>query len=154
MWAVPPLASAPSYLGGGSAPRELTTGRAGGTRHVYILIGGALGAACRFGLGTWIAPAAHFPFATGVINVSGCFGLGYLLPYTLEAGLDPDIRLGLTTGFFGAFTTFSTWELGVTTLWATSSPAAGWIYLAATLLLGLGAAAAGMALGRRTTSRG
>lgn len=120
-------------------------------RHISVLVGGALGALLRFWLGTAIAPTAHFPFATGVTNVVGCFGLGYVVANSRTAELSPNLRLGVTTGFFGAFTTFSTWALGISVLWGAGSTIAGWLYLGATLVLGLGAAAAGMAVGRKAS---
>jgi len=123
-------------------------------RHLLVLAGGALGAASRFLLALWIAPQAHFPFSILLINVSGSFVLGFLLPYATASGLDPDLRIGLATGFVGAYTTFSTWELGTANLWAAGATAAAWVYLLGSLFLGLAAAAGGTALARRLSSGG
>ena len=72
---------------------------------------GALGALARYGVSVaavrW-APAT-FPWGTLVVNLAGCFALGYLGSMAFE---DPDhearMRLIAGTGFLGAFTTFST----------------------------------------------
>lgn len=47
------------------------------------------------------------------MNLSGCFALGCVGQYALQhLSIPPDWRVGITVGFFGAFTTFSTfsWE--------------------------------------------
>ena len=50
-----------------------------------------------------------FPFGTMVVNVSGCFILGFLNELFTERFLiDPQWRIFFTIGFCGAFTTFST----------------------------------------------
>ncbi len=123
-------------------------------RHLLVLAGGALGAVARFLLSLWIAPKAQFPFSILLINVSGSLVLGFLLPYAAASDLDPDLRIGLATGFIGAYTTFSTWELGTADLWTAGHSAAGWVYLLGSLILGLGAAAVGTALARRISSGG
>lgn len=80
---------------------------------VIVGIGGFFGAIARFLVNTSVAGryGSHFPWATFVINVSGSFVLGLLA--TLIAGqvlTNPNWRLGVTVGFIGAYTTFSTFE--------------------------------------------
>lgn len=49
------------------------------------------------------------PLNTLIVNLSGSFLLSLILTLTLEVrAVDPNIKLGITTGFLGAFTTFST----------------------------------------------
>lgn len=107
-------------------------------RH-YAWIGffGALGACCRWGLGVMLLPMAastYFPWGTWSANLVGCFLIGYVSGGT---GL---WRVRLTTGFVGAFTTFSTFSVeaielihaGRTGLWLTysiSSVVGGWLML-------------------------
>jgi CrcB protein len=58
---------------------------------------------------------ANFPYGTLAVNLAGCFLLGLVGQYALNhASIPPDWRVGITTGFFGAYTTFSTfgWETG------------------------------------------
>ena len=118
-------------------------------RYLYIALGGALGALARWGLFLWILPRAAFPLGVLVVNLSGCLLLGFLFPYTLETQLDADLRLGIVTGFLGAYTTFSTWEAGVHALSAGGRwPLAG-AYLAASLVGGVLCTVAGMSVARR-----
>jgi CrcB protein len=50
-----------------------------------------------------------FPWGTLVVNVSGSLALGFLFTVLTERyGLAPWLRTGLTIGFLGAYTTFST----------------------------------------------
>lgn len=121
-------------------------------RYLYIALGGAVGALARWGLFLWILPRAVFPLGVLVVNLSGCLLLGFLFPYTLETELDADLRLGIVTGFLGAYTTFSTWEAGVHALSAGGHwPLAG-AYLAASLAGGVLCTLCGMALARRLSA--
>ncbi len=56
---------------------------------------------------------AGFPFGTFFINLSGCFMMGFCV--TLFTGrlieVSPEWKLLVTTGFLGAYTTFSTYGL-------------------------------------------
>ncbi len=75
--------------------------------------GGFLGAIARFLVGTWVVNryGSSFPWATFVINVSGSFLLGLIGTLLLNRVLvSPSWRLGVTIGFIGAYTTFSTFE--------------------------------------------
>ncbi|MCW2276665.1 fluoride efflux transporter CrcB [Heliophilum fasciatum] len=78
-------------------------------------IGGFLGAILRYEMGQWCAPwvaQSGFPWGTLLINLSGCLVLAFFLTITLEYySVRPSIRVGLGTGFLGAFTTFSTFTL-------------------------------------------
>jgi CrcB protein len=56
-----------------------------------------------------------FPYGTLAVNLAGCFLLGLIGEFALNHVLIPsDWRIGITTGFFAAYTTFSTfeWETG------------------------------------------
>ncbi|MCG6135246.1 MAG: fluoride efflux transporter CrcB [Nostoc sp. LLA-1] len=82
---------------------------------VGISLGAILGALLRYYLGLWLNQlfGTSFPYNILLINVSGCFVMGFLT--TLALGrfitIPPDIRLLVTTGFLGSYTTFSTYEL-------------------------------------------
>jgi CrcB protein len=80
---------------------------------VLIGVGGLLGTLCRFGLSTWVDARSHssFPYGTLVVNLLGCFAAGLLFPLLEQAGLSPDLRLAIFTGFLGGFTTFSAYGL-------------------------------------------
>ena len=72
-------------------------------------IGGAIGACLRFFLSQIITYEAGFPLATFSANLIGCFMLSYLLSGKLLKPY-PKIKLALTTGLLGSFTTFSTFS--------------------------------------------
>jgi CrcB protein len=76
-----------------------------------IAVAGALGALARYGLDGLVSrrlPSA-FPWGTFAINVSGAFLLGLVFTVMTERlATSPWLRSGLTIGFLGAYTTFST----------------------------------------------
>ncbi|PMB14962.1 camphor resistance protein CrcB [Fischerella thermalis CCMEE 5282] len=82
---------------------------------VGISIGAIAGALSRYYLGLWFTQlfGTEFPYSTLIINVSGCFVMGFFTTLALGRliAIHPDIRLLVTTGFLGSYTTFSTYEL-------------------------------------------
>ncbi len=118
-------------------------------RHLYVLVGGAAGALGRWGLSFVLWPGARIPVGILTINLLGAFLLGYLTAFSMEAEMDPDLRIGLGTGVLGAFTTFSTWQQGVFVLGRAGDWVDGVLYLGGSLVGGLLAAALGIALARR-----
>lgn len=87
--------------------------------NVFLLaIGGGLGAILRYLIGKWLMksfPNPPFPVAMIVVNVIGSFGLGIFLGSYMQTlhvmGNDDLVFLVLGVGFFGAFTTFSTFSV-------------------------------------------
>lgn len=119
-------------------------------RLLLVFLGGSMGTAARLALGLWIPDAGGFPIATFAVNVVGSFLIGVLaarLPQTT------DLRVLLGTGVLGGFTTYSAFMTGTLGLW-TASPVLAMVYAAASLLLGLAAAALGLRVGRRRTAAG
>jgi len=79
----------------------------------YIGLGGFFGAGCRYLLSKWVEIKweSIFPNGTLVVNIIGSFLLGFLMILFLEKTTDyPNLRIIITTGFLGAFTTFSTFS--------------------------------------------
>ena len=112
---------------------------------LLMMLAGALGTGARYGLTLWIqhGPGAIFDFPMGTlcINVAGCFLLSLITTIGLERAA-PDMRLILGTGFCGAFTTFSTFELEADELLRRAPNLAFW-YVSGNLLLGFGAVVVG-----------
>ena len=122
---------------------------------LLMMLAGALGTGARYGLTLWIqhGPGARFDFPLGTlcINVAGCFLLSAITTFGL-ARAAPDVRLILGTGFCGAFTTFSTFELEADELLRRAPNSAFW-YLSGNLLLGFAAIWAGRALALQVLGR-
>jgi fluoride exporter len=77
-----------------------------------IMLGGFFGAISRYALGEWIQSDNGFPVGTLLINLLGCFLLGWLLTFfSIQKKIRPEITLFLGTGFIGSFTTFSTFSV-------------------------------------------
>lgn len=115
-----------------------------------VAMGGLIGGTARYGIGlAWPAGDTAFPWATFLVNASGAFGLALLLVLVLEV-LPPTtyVRPALGTGFFGAFTTFSSLAVGTDHLAAHGHVSVAMGYVAASLIGGLGAVALGIVVGR------
>jgi CrcB protein len=107
-----------------------------------ILLGGALGALSRHGvtvaLQAWMSatPYSTFPMGTLVVNVVGSFLLSFLATAGLAGLVPPAVRLAIGTGFLGAMTTFSTFELEADGLVRGGEAGRAVLYVLANLLLG------------------
>jgi len=120
-----------------------------------VAVGGALGALARYGLeAAWPSPSGHFPWATFVINVTGCFLMGILMTFITEIRqVHPLVRPFLGVGVLGGYTTFSTYSGDVHKLVADGDARTALAYLAGTLLAALVAVYAGVLLTRVTAGR-
>jgi CrcB protein len=118
---------------------------------LMVGLGGFLGAATRFLVDGWVSRATGgtFPWGTLVINLSGSFLLGVLFAMATERSLlSPDIRPPLMIGFLGAYTTFSTWMLESWRMVEDGALVAAFANLGGSLVLGVVAVFAGLAIGR------
>ena len=114
-------------------------------------VGGAVGTGLRFALdGAFATDDALFPVSTLIANIVGSFVLA-LLVAELWAPSPAWARAGLGAGLLGSFTTFSALAVAVVHLIGVDQWMLAAIYLAATMLLGLAAAAFGLWLGSRHT---
>lgn len=80
-----------------------------------IALFGAIGTLARYGLQgvVQIRMGGTFPYGTLLINLTGCFFLGLIGQFTLNRiVIPPDWRIAIAVGFFGGYTTFSSfgWE--------------------------------------------
>ncbi len=98
-------------------------------RFLTICLGGALGTGARYGVGLWAARTlgAGFPFGTLLVNVVGSFLISVVMYLSADVGvISPGLRLFLTTGFMGGFTTYSSFNYETLKLiqggaWATAA---------------------------------
>jgi fluoride exporter len=120
-------------------------------RFLIVFLGGGLGSALRHGVNLVAARmfGPTFPYGTLIINVAGSLVMGLIAEYfALKAGLPQRARLFLTTGILGGFTTFSTFSLEVAVLYERGQIAGAAAYVVASVVLGVGALFAGMAIVR------
>lgn len=110
------------------------------------LLGGC-GALARFGLTLLVADRLHphLPVGTFAVNVSGAFLLGLLA----GAAVDGDARLLLGAGALGSYTTFSTWMVETQRIEEAGKRRIAIANIVLSIVLGLGAAAVGHAIGRQ-----
>ncbi|WP_449355670.1 fluoride efflux transporter CrcB [Virgibacillus natechei] len=102
------------------------------------MIGGFFGATSRFALGEWIHINNGFPLGTFLINLIGCFFLGWFLTFASQKGkIRPEFTLLIGTGFIGTFTTFSTFSVETLTLFQKDLMFMGILYVLASTVLGL-----------------
>lgn len=114
-----------------------------------VLVGGLVGSALRLGLDALLPHGpAEFPLSTLLINVAGSFALGLLVARVWPTASDW-LKAGLGPGLLGSFTTFSAVVAALVTMTAAGAGPAALLYLAASLVLGLGAAWLGLRTGRR-----
>lgn len=115
---------------------------------VGVALAGAVGAPARYLADSWVARRSHgpFPWGTFAINVVGSFVLGLLAGLALWRGLSTDVETVLGTGLCGAFTTFSTFAYETVRLVEQGELVKAGLNAAGSLVVGLLAGAAGLAL--------
>jgi CrcB protein len=82
-------------------------------RFLFVCLGGAVGTGARYLLGGWAQRmfGSGFPYGTTIINLLGSFLIVILMHLGLERGaISADLRIILTTGVMGGFTTYSTFN--------------------------------------------
>jgi CrcB protein len=114
-----------------------------------LVLAGAGGALLRYELELHVRRrfGPSFPFGILLINVSGSFALGLLVGLAEHHGVRVGVVTVMGTGLFGAYTTFSTFSYDTLGLAGRARPGAAWTNVGASLALGLGGAALGLAVG-------
>jgi CrcB protein len=127
---------------------------------LMLACGGAVGTLARYGLNGLISGhqskhypwAVAFPLGTLVINITGCFVIGFLAaisgPAMGRAWLKPEMRDFLMIGFCGGYTTFSSYGLQTLNLARDSEWLFAGLNLIGSNLLGLAAVYLGVVSGR------
>lgn len=111
---------------------------------LWVGIAGVAGVLSRYALSTPFH-GSTLPWVTVAINVVGSFLLGALVT---SHAFSEEARTALGVGFLGGFTTFSTFSVQAVLDVEAGEPGRAVLYVAASVVLGLLAAAAGYALGR------
>jgi CrcB protein len=119
--------------------------------YLIVFLGAGFGGAARHGVNVVAGRTfgMHFPFGTVIVNVLGSLAMGLLIGFFARRS-DPGqaVRLLLTTGFLGGFTTFSTFSLDVANLWEKGQAGVAAGYAAVSVLASLAAIFLGLALTR------
>jgi CrcB protein len=124
--------------------------------YLWVAIGGALGTAARFWLANTMAvlTGTEFPWGTLLINVLGSFVIsffGMLTGNSARFAVSYETRIFVTVGLCGGFTTFSSFSLQTIDLIRTGQPGRALLYIAASVILCLGACALGFAAAQALT---
>ena len=120
---------------------------------LIVFIGGGIGAAMRHAMNMLVGRLAgtDFPWHTLIINVTGSFVMGLLAAWlALKAGegWSQPVRLFLTTGSCGGYTTFSAFSLDAALLWERGATGQAAAYVAGSVALSLLGLFAGLILVR------
>src|ERR1700726_3665354 len=117
--------------------------------YLLVFIGGGIGAALRHAVNVAFARwfGTGFPFHTLFENVSGSLVMGLLIGYfAFRGGASQHLRIFMTTGFLGGFTTFSAFSLDAVLLWERHHYGPAALYVAASVIASLGGLVLGMAV--------
>ncbi|GAB4527482.1 MAG: fluoride efflux transporter CrcB [Anaerolineales bacterium] len=119
-------------------------------KYLYLSLGAILGASARYWVGGWAAGrlGSDFSYGTLLVNLSGSFLLGVFLALTRRFLIAPEVRVFIAVGFFGSFTTFSSYTNESINLLLEGQPALGLLNLMGGALLGALAAWMGVLLGK------
>jgi CrcB protein len=119
--------------------------------YLIVFLGAGIGGALRHGVNVGAARLLgfEFPFGTFIVNVLGSFVMGLLAGYFLyRPGIPQHVRLFLTTGILGGFTTYSSFSLDTALLIERHAYWLAGAYVAGSFAAGLIALFAGMSVFR------
>ena len=106
---------------------------------IAVAVGGAIGAILRFVISgvAYAQFGVGFPVGTFLVNMIGCFLIGFLAQLFEEMIVPPNMRLLILTGTLGALTTFSTYGLETVKLWQGGELRLALINIVASNLIGI-----------------
>ena len=117
----------------------------------FLAVGGAFGAVSRYLVQGWVQDftGGRFPWGTFAVNITGSFMLGLVFALAMDRSvLSPEVRVPLMVGFIGSYTTFSTLMLESWVLVEEGDVLRMLANLAGSVIIGMIAVVAGLALGR------
>lgn len=120
-------------------------------RVALVALGGAIGSVARYGVGALAAQllGSAFPWGTLLVNLTGSFLISLVMHVALSGtAVSLELRIFLTTGIMGGFTTYSSFNYETLALLNQRAYGLGGLNLAATVLGCLAAGAVGLAAGR------
>jgi fluoride exporter len=119
--------------------------------YALVFIGGGIGAALRHGVNraslALIGPG--YPAGTVIVNIVGSFLMGALASwFAHRVGHSQALRLFLTTGILGGFTTFSAFSLDTAVMWERGDYGGAAVYVVASVVISIAGLFAGLAVTR------
>ena len=121
------------------------------TKLLLVFLGSGIGGAARYGVNVWSLKAfgPGFPAGTLIVNVAGGLAMGLIagwLAFRASVPWSQDLRVFLTTGILGGFTTFSAFSLDAVTLIERGDYGAAALYVVLSVVLSIAAVAVGLAV--------
>jgi CrcB protein len=121
-------------------------------RILLIALFGAAGTLARYGLQgiVQIRAGSAFPYGTLLVNLTGCFFLALIGQFTLNRlVISPDWRVAIAVGFFGGYTTFSSFGWETAKMMEDGEWLRATTYVTASVLAGLFLSVVGIRLANR-----
>jgi CrcB protein len=121
--------------------------------YLIVFLGAGIGGALRHGVNVGAAKVFGYGFPNGtlIVNLVGSFAMGLLAGYfAFRPGISQHVRLFLTTGLLGGFTTFSAFSLDTALMIERHAYATAAGYVAGSVMAGVAALFLGLALFRST----
>jgi CrcB protein len=109
---------------------------------LLVALGGGIGSVFRYLTGVLTSRyfQGHFPLATFITNILGCFLIGLIMGFLVKSQMqDSAMRWFLVTGFCGGYTTFSAFGYENIALLQGQHFIAGFGYIALSVIAGLAA---------------
>ena len=119
--------------------------------YLIVFLGAGIGGALRHGVNVGAARlfGLEFPLGTFIVNIAGSFAMGLLAGYfAFRPGMGQHMRLFLTTGVLGGFTTFSAFSLDTALLVERHAYGMAAGYVVGSVFAGLAALFVGLSLFR------
>ncbi len=121
------------------------------TKVLLVFLGSGIGGAARYGVNIWSLKTfgPQFPAGTLIVNVVGGLTMGLIggwLAFRASMPWSQELRLFLTTGILGGFTTFSAFSLDAMTLIERGDYATAGLYVVTSVVLSIAAVAIGLAV--------
>lgn len=119
---------------------------------LWICLGGAVGTGARYltSIAVQHGLGELFPHSTFIINVVGSFLISVVMVVGLSSdAIPPTVRIVLTTGVLGGFTTYSSFNYEALQYFQNGEAGRGMMYMAGTVLSCLFAGIAGLWIAKR-----
>ncbi len=119
--------------------------------YFLVAIGAAIGGTLRYFLSSSFQTQTpdSFPWTTLAINIAGSFLLGLIMQLAADRNIiGENLKVFLTIGFCGGFTTFSTFSFETISLFQSGEMLRGLLYIGASNVLSILAAFGGYSIGK------